>query len=119
METSEYVCSCGAVGGHEDQRTKFPEGTLVRSLVRIENAPPFKNSPPEFLPIDSIGFVRDHCDDGRACILFIADGTIHTFHQIDSFLEIIPPITASELRSVLAPETLRNVLDLVLKAREQ
>lgn len=58
-------CSCGAES-HMDQVAKYPVGTKLE------------------LAIYGISEVEYHCDDGRAAIN--VDGTIHTFHNLDSWL---------------------------------
>lgn len=71
--SQNYECSCGAPG-HQDQRIALPVGCGVlatKDIPDLDNRPIPKNTP---------GFVKWHCDDGRAAIFFDGFSRSHTFH---------------------------------------
>lgn len=80
--TTVTRCECGSVN-HEDQRKWFPVGTVVSTIIEINNEPDGE------IPAGSIGKVTAHCGDGRAWVLFDGYPHGHTFHDINLFVRII------------------------------
>lgn len=87
--TKSLNCECG-LAGHADQVERFPVGSTVESVRKID-ANNF------WVPSGALGRITGHTDDGRAWVLFDGYSGGHTFHHPQDHIRLVEAPKALEL----------------------